>query len=533
MLANKVIPLMVFTAAFYQTQAISAQVTVLPDAEQTQYIFIENNTDNNYFVTPAGATVPHMAGVKSPGTRGNNGLTLGYIDNGQMTELAANDRLDMWLENSNIQRPLSGFRCVGGAVCGGLPQSIDEKGFYGVTLPASGSRGAQGMMSDSFYYYLAQLPVGDVLRMDINLCSTSQEYDASSGARCKDQALANWSKRSVSHQKMAHLRLKEVNIVSQILINTDGVPVVGQDSADCRNHSLAGRAGIMCKMLSYDLNTNADINNSSIHLYPVINNPLLVSATGANDIKFSLDGNNWKSTSSNGDYFTFNEMKGNQGIYVFFSSHFFKQMLKQGNLRTRDLLHFRIVNNAAAGAGYYDIASGNELTIQPRDFELAITSTDGSANPQRQGNVGVGNPPLVFDYNLITSGMTQADSVKIMVNGPYQQISGIDYCIFSSADNSIQVPFPAQLNVSGTNGTARSFSVGCNSQWFDITDISWGISRAKDNPAIIGTRDSANVSFVIPMDAPASLKTVSGQSWLGAVSASGEIHVQATWNDSY
>lgn len=65
MLANKVIPLMVFTAAFYQTQAISAQMTVLPDAEQTQYIFIENNTDNNYFVTPAGATVPHMAGVKS------------------------------------------------------------------------------------------------------------------------------------------------------------------------------------------------------------------------------------------------------------------------------------------------------------------------------------------------------------------------------------------------------------------------------------------------------------------------------------
>ncbi|CRY56532.1 Uncharacterised protein [Yersinia intermedia] len=533
MLTNKVIPLVVFTAAFYQPVAISAQVTVLPDAEQTQYIFIENSADSNYFVTPTAAVLPHMAGVKSSSARGNNGLTLGYIDNGQMTELAANNRLDMWLENSNIQRPLTGFRCGGGAVCSGLPQSIDEKGFYGVTLPVSGSRGAQGMMSDSFYYYLAQRPVGDVLRMDINLCSTSEEYDASNGARCKDRELANWSKRSVSHQKVAHLRLKEVNAVSQILINTDGIPVVGQDSADCRNHSLAGQTGIMCKMLSYDLNASANINNSAIHLYPVINNPLLVSATAANDIKFSLNGNDWKSTSGSNDYFTFNEMKGNQGIYVYFSSQFFKQMLKQGNLQTRDLLHFRFVNNASVGAGYYDISSSNELIIQPRDFELTITSTDGSANPQRQGSVGVGHAPLVFDYNLSTSGMTQADSVKIMVSGPSQKIGGIDYCIFSSADNSIQVPFPAQLNVSGTRGAASRFSASCNSQWFDITNIGWGTSRAKDNPAVIGTRESANVSFVIPMDAPVSLKTVSGDSWLGEVSASGEIHVQATWNDSY
>ncbi len=43
------------------------------------------------------------------------------------------------------------------------------------------------MMSDAFYQYLQQMPVGGSMSMTINACQTSVSYDASSGARCKDQ----------------------------------------------------------------------------------------------------------------------------------------------------------------------------------------------------------------------------------------------------------------------------------------------------------------------------------------------------------
>ncbi|CNI50487.1 hypothetical protein [Yersinia mollaretii] len=533
MLVNKTTPLILFALLFNYPLVFAATMKQLPDAEQTQYILIENNADNNYFVTPVGTVSSHMAGVKSSNARANNRLDLGYIDNGNMADFPANFALDMWLENSQIQRPLDGLRCGNGTACSTLPQLIDDKGFYGVRLFSGGSKGAQGIMSDSFYYYLAQLPVGDVLRMEINLCSTPDLYDANSGERCKDRTQANWSKRNVSHKKIAHLRLLDIDFVSQVLINTDGIPVVGEGSADCKNHSIGGQPGIVCKMLSYDLQATSDINYSSLYIYPVINNPLLVSATTANDVKFSLDGNNWKNVSGSGENFTFSAMKNSKGIYVFFSSRLFKQMLKQGNLRAKNLVSFRLANPTSGRLSQYDIPTSNELIIKPRDFELGISSTDGSSSPHQQGTVGVGNPPLIFEYNVTTSGMTQADSVKIMVSGPHQKVNGIDYCRFSSADSRIQVPFPAQLIISSDRGAARTFAAGCNHQWFDITDISWSRMRTLEDPAVIGIQNSANVSFIIPMDDPISQKTFDGQSWLGAVSASGEIHVQATWNDSY
>ncbi len=48
-----------------------------------------------------------------------------------------------------------------------------------------------GMMSDAFYQYLQQMPVGGSFTMTINACKTSVNYDASSGARCEDQASGN------------------------------------------------------------------------------------------------------------------------------------------------------------------------------------------------------------------------------------------------------------------------------------------------------------------------------------------------------
>ena len=73
-----------------------------------------------------------------------------------------------------------------------LPQTTDASGFYGATVTSGGAKWMHGMLSDAFYQYLQQMPVGSSFTMTINACQTSVNYDASSGARCKDQASGNW-----------------------------------------------------------------------------------------------------------------------------------------------------------------------------------------------------------------------------------------------------------------------------------------------------------------------------------------------------
>ena len=119
----------------------------------------------------------------------------------------------MWLENSPVSHPLTGLRCINWyAGCDMatsliLPQTTDASGFYGATVTSGGAKWMHGMMSDAFYQYLQQMPVGGSFTMTINACQTSVNYDASSGARCKDQASGNWYVRNVTHTKAANLRL--------------------------------------------------------------------------------------------------------------------------------------------------------------------------------------------------------------------------------------------------------------------------------------------------------------------------------------
>ncbi|ENT2447509.1 hypothetical protein ACFEYF_005568, partial [Escherichia coli] len=47
----------------------------------------------------------------------------------------------------------------------------------------------------------------------------------------------------------------------------------------------------------------------------------------------------------------------------------------------------------------------------------------------------------------------------------------------------------------------------------------------------VGQMDKTTVKFSIPMDNAISLRTVDDNGWFGEVSASGEIHVQATWRN--
>lgn len=152
-----------------------------------------------FFVTPGGALDPRLTGANRwTGLKYNGSGTiyqqsLGYIDNGYNTGLYTNWKFDMWLENSPVSSPLTGLRCINWyAGCNMttsliLPQTTDASGFYGATVTSGGAKWMHGMLSDAFYQYLQQMPVGSSFTMTINACQTSVNYDASSGARCKDQ----------------------------------------------------------------------------------------------------------------------------------------------------------------------------------------------------------------------------------------------------------------------------------------------------------------------------------------------------------
>lgn len=526
--------------------ALAINPTNLADAAAMKFVFVENNADDNFFVTPAGGLDPRLTGAnKWTGLKyGGSGTiyqqSLGYVDNGYNTGLNANWRFDMWLENAPVKNPFLGLRCINWyAGCNMdtsliLPETTDEKGFYGTVVTPGGQKWMHGMMSPNFYQYLKQMATGSSFNMQINNCQTSVAYSASSGGRCQNQSTGTWYRRNVSHTKAAHLRFINTNAVSEVFVNSDGVPIIGEGNADCKTQTVGSRSGIMCKMVSYNLQTDGSVSNTSIHVFPSINHAALASAANAADLQFSLNGNTWKNTSGTTYYYTFDELKSNNAIYVFFSSNLFKQMVKLGitDSGTRDLINFRFQNTTSPESGWYEFSTSNQLIIKPRDFSISIISDDFDNAPYREGYVGNGEPPLEFGYIVTTSGKSSADVVKVMATGPTQSLAGNPYCIFSAdEDAATRVPFPAKLSITTSTGTEKSFDSGCDGQWHDMTNALWSSTPWNDISGAVGVMNKTRVKFTIPMNDPISSKTVDGNGWFGDVRAAGEIHVEATWRN--
>ncbi|MGG8006760.1 hypothetical protein PGN76_17640 [Klebsiella aerogenes] len=518
--------------------------TVYADSGIMPFVFVENNSDDNYFVTPGAARDPRMTGsnrwtgLKYNGSGTIYQVSLGYIDNGFNIPLNANWKFDMWLENSPISHPLLGLRCINWyAGCNMatsliLPDSTDVNGFYGVTVTPGGQKWMHGMMSDPFYQYLQQMPVGSSFSMTINTCQTSINYTASDGARCKDQSSGAWYVRKVTQMKAAHIKLINTGALSEVFINSDGVPTLGAGNADCHIQTVGALKGLSCKMVTYNLQSNG-LSNDSINIFPAVTNTSLSTALSLYDLQFSLDGNSWKPVSGTSQYYTFNQMKSSSAVYVFFSSNFFKKMVSLGlsDSDTKDLLAFRFQNFNAVEAGWYEFSTSNTLIIKPRDFSVSIISDEYTNTPIRHGSVGDAEPSLDFGYIVTTSGKSAADEVLIKVKGPGQSIGGRSYCIFSSEDGVTKVPFPATLSFVTNSGSTKKYDTGCDDSWHDMTDALWMITPWTDNSGGSGQLNKSTVKFSIPMDDPISQHTIDNHSWYGEVSASGEIHVKATWRN--
>lgn len=526
------------------TGSAAVNKTTYSAAPSRNFVFIENNSDDNFFITPGSILDPRISGsnrwtgLKYNGSGTIYQQSLGYIDNGFNTVATAGWMVDMWLENTSISYPLTGLRCInwyaGCDMATSLlnPQTTDNKGFYGVTVTTGGAKWMHGMMSDMFYQYIQQMPLGSSLTMQLNTCITAVVYDAVNGERCIDQVSGTWTTRDLTHVKAAHLKLINSHALTEVFINTDGIPTIGEGNSDCKMQTIGRLNGISCKMVDYSLQHNG-LSNTSIHIFPAITNTALASAVNNADMQFSLNGNNWSVVNGSSSYYTFDNLKGSNVIYIFFSSNFFKKMVEFGinDMNTKDLFNFRFSNSLSPESGWYEFSTSNALIIKPRDFGVSIISDEYTMNPTHKGDVGRLESSLDFGYIITTSGKTAADEVQIKVKGPSQVINGQSYCVFSSSDNELRVPFPARLTFTTQGGSRQTYDTGCDDKWHDITHALWSSSPWNDASGDIGTLEKTRVMFSILMNNPNSTRTVDNNNWYGEVSASGEIHVQATWRN--
>ncbi|MDF5750943.1 hypothetical protein PXH64_27505, partial [Klebsiella quasipneumoniae] len=105
------------------------------------------------------------------------------------------------------------------------------------------------------------------------------------------------------------------------------------------------------------------------------------------------------------------------------------------------------------------------------------------------------------------------------------QVTGApSYCLFSSANGTAKVPFPAALSSITRSGATQTYDAGCDDSWRDMTDALALTTPWTDISGEVGQMDKTPVKFSIPMDNAISLRKVDDNGWFGDVSASGEIH---------
>ena len=499
------------------------------------FLFIENNVDNEYFVTP-NALDPRFSGANMWTRYSTAQVSLGYM--GNIGWVSPNTYTDMWIENSSISRPFQGIRCMtSGNTC---PSSgyiageiIDDHGFYHTKAGNSIYNGSYGLgsLSPEAYEYFRKLPVGSSETFEINWCHTTTNYDYSDGTRCKDITTggAYWRYYNFTLNKIAHLTLNSTNSIAEIWIASDGTPSIAPGSNLCQITKVNNVDGVTCKMVSYTYQQSAAVTNYLDMAMVLDTNMLGFTPTANSDIRFSGDGSTWYNyTTQNTD---FNKIitTGGDSIYLFLTTSFFKQALAKGNdLTNRDsLFTFNFNNDIVGESGYYQFTPSNRITIVPKEYGISIVSADGSSHPTREGKID-SDQPIEFEYTITTSASRQADSINVQVKGDSVRIRDVPYCVFTSADESLSVPIPAYLSYTSSSGATVTARNSCTESPIDITNAKW-VQTAWNANLDDSYFFTTNVKLLFPMNDSRSQFTVSGEDWMGTVSASGEIVATATW----
>ncbi|CDL12708.1 Fimbria adhesin EcpD [Klebsiella pneumoniae] len=498
------------------------------------YMFIDNDVDDEYFITTSSLS-PRFTGANIWTKYKTNQRSLGYMGNSGWSY--SNRYFDLWIDNSPINQPFLGLRCMStGANCpasGYIPADVlDKDGFYHAmsgNSVANGYYGA-GVLSQSAYEYFRNRPVGTIDNLQLNLCymDSKADYDFASGVRCKDlPSGGKWVYYTMNLEKVSHLTLNSTGAMAEVWIASDGTPSVNLGSELCQMGVVGSASGIICKMVSYSFQETKTLT-TSLDFRMVIDTTLLGFSPSSSDVKYSGDGASWTNFGSTSTYNKVFKPSG-EYIYVFLSNAFFKKALKAGtDLTNKDeLFTFYFDNSVTPQSGYYQFTPSTLINIIPREYGISIIASDGSAHPKASGKIG-SETPITFEYKVTTSASRQADSITAQVTGDAINIYGQPYCLFTSADETLKVPVPAFLEWTSAAGNAVRVRNSCGENPVDMTNAAW-VQTAWNANVNDGFFFTTTLKLLFPMDDSHSQFTTDGHDWMGTVSATGDVKVTATW----
>lgn len=495
------------------------------------YLFVENNVDNEFFITPT-ATDPRFTGANAWTKFKTSQDSLGYMGNAGWWR--NNSYIDMWIENSPINMPFSGIRCrvANGQKCPSTgyvaAAASDNDGFYHTRSGGSAYEGSYALasLSPTAYEYFKNQTTGNRDDFILNFCYSDKDYDYESGQRCKALNTGYWYKIKFNVTKVGHLHLRSTGALAEVWTSSDGTPSVTIGTDTCQTAVVANIKGLVCKMVSYSLQETAKLY--ALYFKLLVDNAKLGFTPSYNDIKYSGDGKTWTDYNNWTNYYNVFTTNG-EYVSLFMADAFFKKMVNAGKSinANDDIFTFNFQNNAVPESGYYQFTTSTTLNVIPKEYGISIISSDQKANPTQSGKIG-SEQPIEFDYQITTSAPRQADSITVQVVGNNTKINGVPYCVFSSTDNKLKVPIPAYVSFTTEAGSTVTKRNSCGEAPVNITQANW-VQTAWNANIDDSFYYKTNIRLLFPMDNSRSHFTVAGQEWMGTVSASGEIKATATW----
>lgn len=539
-------------------QVQAATPVDLPD-HTLHYVVVGNTQNNSYFIASDEPGVgfhglsdfrqsPSFLGAKTLGVLGVKWLATSLSD-------FENFYLDMWIENSPVQKPLRGIACNRGS----CPETtylteggtIENDGVHHIKVHSNAAwfyypdvctypLCVAGTLSEAFFSYLREQPPGATMSFQVNWCISSEnrDYDFAGGVRCKDAPdnKAMWFRTTMHFTKDGQLTISAVNQEAEIWLASDGTPSLNDPGGLCRimtRNTAENSHGIACKVMTYSYQGNpsafARTTGYADFLGDRNNTPVWDGYEPS--ITYTSYGDGFEDLINGTDSINVNVTVGeNIPVYGFISDRIFSSIVNSGISLNRHLdgLFSVVVGGAVTReVGTYRYLSPTKIKVLPREYSISIVSSDNAFNPERSGTIGDATP-IEFEYRVTTSGSRQADSITAQVTGENVYISGIPYCLFTSDDETLKVPIPAYLSYTSASGATVRQRNSCAESPIDMTNASW-TRTAWDASLNDGFFYKTNLKLLFPMDNSRSLFDTSGEEWMGAVSASGEVKVTATW----
>ncbi len=503
-------------------------------ADKNEFFFVENNIDNEYFITTSKLS-PRFTGSNEFAKFVEKHASLGYMGMGTW-KVGKNYYGDIWLENSPIREPFTGNRCRRDQ--SGCPDTALNAAEYILAdgayhIPAFNNDGqsnnARGIFSNSSYLFFDKMAVNTQTTLDYRFCSTNKFYDPSRGQRCVDVEPKNEEKTIYDLTKVGHLKLISTNALQEIFVDSNGNAILGLGSKFCSITTIANVSGVSCRLVESELKGSLI---STIRISLNID-PMLGFDPKSATIK--IKGSNFTKWYNYNDrtYATNILSAGENGIDVFFSQTFLKELItrKIDLSKSQQLFTFSFDNKTVAPqSGYYEFTPSNTIIIKPRDYGISIVSKELVNNPHREGKVGDKEPPLTFDYIVTTSAFRQANKITAAVEGPQVTLRGQPYCLFSSRDKKINVPFSAYLTYTNESGSKVKTRTACDNVPISIKEALWTQTTWPYPYQLEGYFYRTDLQLTFPMNEGTSLFSMEGEDWIGVVEASGYVNVFAEWS---